>query len=103
MGLLGFITLAAYFNKGTYPPRYLRNSIEGIVLIGVFGLFGFAFIDNAAHFGGLCGGLLLGWLLLRPYNQKPNEKKTARQATTLGIVALLILGLAALMAIYKIM
>ncbi len=103
MGLLGFITVAAYVDKKTYPPKYLRNSIEGIVLVGAFGLFGFAFIDNAAHFGGLCGGLLLGWLLLRPYNQKPNEKKMERQVTTLGIVALLILGLAALMAMYKTM
>ena len=106
MGLLGFITVAAYFARKTYPPKYLRNSIQGIVLIGVFGLLGFAFIDNAAHFGGLCGGLLLGWLLLRPYNQTSDEEKPEergdKRALRLGIAALVVLGLAAAMAIVKI-
>jgi hypothetical protein len=35
MGLLGFITMAAYFDKNKYPPKYLRNSIEAIAFVGV--------------------------------------------------------------------
>lgn len=101
MGLLGFITVGAYLNRDIYPTKYLRNSIEAIVMIGVFGLIGFAFIDNAAHLGGLCGGLLFGWLLLRPYNQKSDNQKTGRQVAILGTAALVVLGLVALMAIFK--
>ena len=103
MGLLGFITMAAHFDKKNYPPGYLRNSIEAIVMIGVFGLFGFAFIDNAAHLGGLCGGLLLGWMLLGQYNQKSNKEKVGKRMVALGAAALVILGLAASIAIFKIL
>jgi membrane associated rhomboid family serine protease len=101
MGLLGFITVAAYFDKKTYPPKYLRNSIEAIAMIGVFGLIGFAFIDNAAHLGGLVGGLALGYVLVRPYNQRANAQNIEQQVAILGMVALVILGLVASLAIFK--
>ena len=101
MGLLGFITVGSYLNRDFYPAKYLRNSIEAIVMIGVFGLFGFAFIDNAAHLGGLCGGLLFGWLLLRPYNQKSDNQKAGWQVAILGTASLVVLGLVAFMAIFK--
>jgi membrane associated rhomboid family serine protease len=65
MGLLGFITMAAYFDRTKYPPRYFWLMIEAIASVGVLGLLGFAFIDNGAHFGGLVCGLWFGWLCFR--------------------------------------
>jgi membrane associated rhomboid family serine protease len=101
MGLLGFITMAASFNRTKYPPKYLRNLIEAIVFVGVWGLMGLAFIDNAAHLGGLCGGVLMGWALLRPFDRHFKKQRFDRLLTALGVVALLLLGLVAATAVLK--
>jgi rhomboid protease GluP len=100
MGLLGFITIAAYFDKTRYPPRYLRQMIEAIVLIGVFGLVGFAFVDNAGHFGGLVGGVFLGWLFLTK-NEWIKEKEKLLELG--GATALLALGVISAIAVYRMM
>lgn len=91
MGLLGFITVAAYFDKGQYPTRYFRRLIEAIILVGALGLFGFWIIDNAAHFGGLAGGLLLGWLFLRKNEPRSEGQKDLLNGA--GIAAIGALGL----------
>ncbi len=99
MGLLGFITVAAYFDRNRYPQKYFRQMIEAIVLTGFLGLFGFAFIDNAAHFGGLVAGLLLGWLLFRMNEQSVRKKKRLIEYS--GAAALLVLGFIAAYAVYR--
>ena len=98
MGLLGFITIAAYFDSTRYPPKYFRHLIEAIVSTGVLGLFGFAFIDNGAHLGGLVGGLLLGWLLFRNEQWIREKGKLFNYA---GVAALLVLGSFAGFAVYR--
>jgi membrane associated rhomboid family serine protease len=101
MGLMGFITVAAYFDKKSFPSKYVRNSIEGIVMVGAFGLLGFAFIDNGAHLGGLIGGLVLGWLILRPRQPEPDRSKLSQRAVISGTVALLVLAGFAVVAILR--
>ena len=91
MGLLGFITIAAHFDRTKYPPRYFRLMIEAIISIGLLGLFGFAFIDNAAHLGGLLGGLLLGWLFFKGNERWITQNK--KLVTISGAVALFALTL----------
>ena len=101
MGLLGFITIAAYFDKTKYPPRYFRLMIQAIISVGLLGLFGFAFIDNAGHLGGLVGGLLLGWLCFRRKEQwiTRNEKLVKFG----GTVALIALILTAAFTVYRLL
>ena len=101
MGLLGFITVASYFDNSRYPPRYFRQMIEAIVLVGVFGLVGFSFIDNAGHAGGLVSGLFLGWFFLRKNEQR--TKKKDRRLKLAGAVALLALGFISAIAVYQMM
>ena len=101
MGLLGFITIAAYFDRTKYPHRYFRQLIATIVSVGVFGLLGFAFIDNAAHFGGLFGGLLLGWFLLPRNAQRALEREKLFKFG--GVAALLVLCLVATFAVRRIL
>lgn len=89
MGLLGFITIAAAFDRSKYPFKYFKQMIGSIALIAAFGAFGFAFIDNAAHFGGLAGGLLLGLLFLRKTEQPSTmREKFIHFAGTASIAAL---------------
>ncbi len=99
MGLLGFITVAAYFDKTKYPPRYFRLMVQAIISVGLLGIFGFAFIDNAGHFGGLVGGLLLGWLGFRRNERWITENE--RLVKFAGAAALGALMLTAAFAVYR--
>lgn len=99
MGLLGFITITTHFDRTRYPSKYFRRLIEAIVFVGVLGLLGFAFIDNAAHLGGLCGGLLLGWVLFRDSGHTVKAKD--KLLTSLGFMALLALSAIGATAAYK--
>ncbi len=99
MGLLGFITIAAYFDRNRYPPKYFRQMIEAIVLMGVLGLVGFSFIDNGAHFGGLASGLFVGWLFLRKGEESTKEREKLLKLG--GTASLLALGIMTAMALYR--
>jgi membrane associated rhomboid family serine protease len=101
MGLLGFITIAAYFDRTRYPPRYFRHMIEAIISVGLLGLFGFAFIDNAGHLGGLVGGLLLGWFCFRRNERWINENEKVVKYG--GAAALVVLVLTAGFAVHHLL
>lgn len=101
MGLLGFITIAAHFDRSKYPPRYFRLMIQAIISVGLLGLFGFAFIDNAGHFGGLVGGLLLGWLCFRKNERWINENEKLVKLS--GATALVALMSTAAFAVYRLL
>jgi rhomboid protease GluP len=100
MGLVGFITVAAYFDRARYPAKYFRRIVGLIIFTGLLGLFGFAFIDNAAHLGGLVGGLLFGWFIFRNQQWLKEKRRLFNYA---GGAALLLLGFIAVFTIYRLL
>lgn len=95
MGLLGLMTAAAYLHPQKFPQGYFKLLLEAIGFVGLLGLVGFAFIDNAAHLGGLVGGLSLGWLFLR------HGPRSSARVHAVGVACLIITGLIGALAVSR--
>lgn len=90
MGLLGFIAIAAYFDRTKYPPRYFKRVIVMMLLLVGFELIAFESIeiDNAAHLGGLVAGLMLGWLCAKQ-QRAPLSGKLLQLTSIAGVLAVI--------------
>jgi membrane associated rhomboid family serine protease len=90
MGLIGFILIISIKFNDNIPRNIIKSMLNTIVLVAIIGISASDIIDNAAHGGGLIGGILIGLLLIRkqknmiPY--KPNLL-----INILGILSTLIL------------
>jgi len=58
MGWLGFLLVFETLHKRLVPRRARRRLAAGVAMTAVIGLFGYKYIDNAAHAGGLIAGML---------------------------------------------
>lgn len=58
LGWLGFLLVFETLHPSLVPRPARRRLLAGVALIGLIGLVGFRYIDNAAHAGGLLGGML---------------------------------------------
>jgi rhomboid protease GluP len=68
-----------------------RNSAAIFIAYNLFNGFVNPGIDNAAHIGGLVGGVAMGWSLGRPVNLEARQEPLGRLAIgTLGGAALLL-------------
>lgn len=95
-GILGAF-LAFFLNRRNQVPPILARqywiSAAAFVLFNLVSGLQIAGIDNAAHVGGLCSGLALGWLLSSPLGRTGRSKIPA---VRIGAAAgLMITGIAA--------
>jgi len=94
MGLIG-VLIGASFHHGHLGKEYRGQLWRWVIYIAIFGIF--FNVDNAAHFGGLVTGLLLGYLV-----PEGEEETRASQNlwNTLAVLAVVIIaGSFALMAL----
>lgn len=76
MGLIGFILVLSLKFKDNIPRNIIKSMLTTIMIVIIIGVSASEIIDNAAHLGGLIGGMLIGIIFIRkrknmiPY--KPN-------------------------------
>jgi len=91
-GLAGALIASFYLGEFSLPGIAIRGTLRSLVFfVGFNVLFGSMFpgIDNAAHFGGLISGLILGALIARIAPQHDNP---LRRASVLGLVAIAVVA-----------
>ncbi len=94
MGLIG-ILIGASFHHGHLGKEYRSQLWRWVIYIAIFGIF-FS-VDNAAHFGGLVSGLILGYLI--PEGE-PATRPSENLWNTLALLSVLVIaGSFALMAL----
>jgi len=71
MGLIGWAAVVGFRRKESVPPGFLKRMLMSIALIGAIGIVGYELIDNAAHFGGLVCGAMLGLVLIGKHHASP--------------------------------
>jgi membrane associated rhomboid family serine protease len=65
MGLIGFLAVIGIRRRHVVPRGFLKSIATSIALTAATGLVAHQFIDNAAHAGGLVGGVMLGVVYVR--------------------------------------
>jgi rhomboid protease GluP len=96
MGMIG-ILIGASFHLGRLGKDYRGMLWRWVLYIFIFGLLPFFAVDNAAHFGGLVSGLVLGYVV--PQGQ-PETRAGENLWNALAVLSVLIIaGSFALMAL----
>ena len=84
MGLIGFLAVLGYRRRHVLPPGFLKSIMLSIALTAAAGLVAWQFIDNAAHAGGLLGGLLLGVVYVRRRRSTEFRLRPSKPAVAAG-------------------
>jgi membrane associated rhomboid family serine protease len=70
LGLFGFVLIIAIKQRSLVPRNILKSMLNSLFLVAVLGVAATDIIDNAAHGGGLIGGIIMGLLLIRSKKQE---------------------------------
>lgn len=89
LGVLGFLILFAGQFRDDLPVGLRSSLLQSTIVVALMGVLGIAFIDNAAHFGGYLGGMLMAYLLRPALALAPDISSPFLRV--LGIASLLVL------------
>lgn len=101
MGLIGFLGILGLRRKKLLPPGFVKSVAINIAIIAIMGILAFKIIDNAAHFGGLVGGAMMG-LLLVPREEQKLPLSSGWVVKALGVLTLAVTAFFGLVAMTKI-
>jgi membrane associated rhomboid family serine protease len=65
MGLVGFLAVLGYRRRRVLPRGFMKSISLSIALTAGAGIVAYQLVDNAAHLGGLLGGVVLGLIYVR--------------------------------------
>jgi membrane associated rhomboid family serine protease len=102
VGVAAYLGVAAYRRPEDAPPWRRRGLLGSLAVTAYLGIFGFAFVDNAAHAGGAIGGALVGLATLPPGGARPSRARE-RLLDALGAVAAVVLVAGAVMAVARLL
>ena len=71
MGLVGFLAVIGIRRRHVVPRGFLKSIALSVALTAGTGLVAHQFVDNAAHGGGLLGGLMLGAVYVTRRSVRP--------------------------------
>lgn len=90
MGLIGFILVISLKLRDNIPRNIIKSMLNAIILTAIIGISATEIIDNAAHGGGLIGGMIAGTIMFRRKNNMIPYKPTFL-INGLGILSVFIL------------
>jgi rhomboid protease GluP len=96
MGMIG-VLIGASFHHGHLGKAYRGMLWRWVIYIAIFGLLPFFAVDNAAHFGGLISGLVLGYFVPEGHPETRASENLWNALTALAV--LIVAGSFALMAL----
>lgn len=106
MGLIGFLAVLGYRRRQVMPRGFLKAISLSIALTAGAGLVAHDVVDNAAHFGGLLGGVLMGLVYVGRRGASEDDLdaeyrlRPSRPARVAGMMSALLLAVATLSAIW---
>ena len=98
LGLLGFLLVFETLHTRLVPRSARRRLLGALGVTLIIGFIGYQFIDNIAHVGGLLAGMLYASVVF-PRSGSPRRPQATKFATSLGVVAGLLLAASSVSAV----
>jgi membrane associated rhomboid family serine protease len=92
LGIVGYLLVLTYLRPSDVPTWLREVTLGTIAVTAYLGVFGFAFIDNAAHAGGLLAGGLVGRVLIARSPKAVTEDSAVSAVLSAGAVVAVIAG-----------